>query len=175
MNTIEQGEWSYAPDITLRQTRVSDMPRLQQIFASARNFMRGSGNPNQWSDDYPSVELLQSDIESGDSYVVIYQGRVVATFVLRGGIDPTYNVIYGGAWLNDMPYGTIHRIASGGELKGVFAIAMSFAEQMYTSIRIDTHRDNRVMQHILEQNGFTYCGVIHCWNGDERLAFQFCR
>ena len=20
--------------------------------------------------------------------------------------------------------------------------------------------------------GFEYCGIIHCWNGDERLAFQ---
>lgn len=159
--------------VVIRRTRVEDLPRLQEIFAVARNFMKSTGNPNQWSEDYPSNELLLSDIESGDSYVVQSRGRVVATFVLRGGIDPTYNVIYDGQWVSDVPYATIHRIASSGELKGVFAVAMRYALKHYSSIRIDTHRDNRVMQQIIERHGFKYCGIIHCWNGDERLAYQF--
>ena len=44
---------------------MEDLPRLQEIFAVARNFMKSTGNPNQWSEDYPSNELLLSDIESG--------------------------------------------------------------------------------------------------------------
>lgn len=35
-----------------------------------------------------------------------------------------------------------------------------------------THRDNKPMQHVVEQNGFKYCGIIHLENGDERLAYQ---
>jgi len=117
--------------------------------------------------------LLQEDINSGDSYVVINGDRIEATFVLRGGIDPTYNVIYDGAWINDSPYATIHRIASNGEMKGVFHYATQFALQHYDSIRIDTHADNRVMRNAVLKAGFRYCGIIHCWNGTERLAYQY--
>ena len=49
---------------------------------------------------------------------------------------------------------------------------MEFAMNRYNSIRIDTHRDNTVMQRAIVKAGFTYCGIIHCWNGSERLAYQ---
>lgn len=29
------------------------------------------------------------------------------------------------------------------------------------------------MQNAIAKEGFIYCGLIHCWNGDERLAYQF--
>ena len=156
----------------IRLTTAADIPRLMQVFAIARKFMRDTGNPNQWADDYPGEAFLRSDIERGDSYVCVSEGRIVATFVLRGGIDPTYNIIYEGAWPNDNPYATIHRIASSGEVKGIFRAVMQFASQKYSTIRIDTHRDNHVMQSILSKEGFAYCGIIHCWNGDERLAYM---
>ena len=146
---------------------------MQDIFAIARKFMADTGNPNQWAETYPSYAQLLSDINSGDSYVCLVDGRIVATFVLRGGDDPTYDTIYEGAWKNDSPYATIHRIASSGEVKGIFNCAMRFALQNFSTIRIDTHRDNRVMQHMIIKAGFKYCGIIHCWNGDERLAYQY--
>jgi RimJ/RimL family protein N-acetyltransferase len=41
-----------------------------------------------------------------------------------------------------------------------------------TNIRIDTHRDNHIMQHVIQKHGFTYCGIIYLLSGDERLAYQ---
>lgn len=158
--------------LMIRHSYPEDIPALQQIFAAARRFMRETGNPHQWAESYPSAEQLIQDIASGDSHVILSQGKVVATFLLRGGNDPTYDVIYEGAWLNDAPYATIHRIASNGEVHGIFHLVMQFALQRYNTIRIDTHRDNRVMQHLILREGFQYCGIIHCWNGDERLAYQ---
>ncbi len=160
-------------NINIRQSSVEDIPRLQEIFATARRFMAETNNPNQWTEGYPSEELLRKDIESGDSYVCITDDRIVGTFVLRDGNDPTYDKIYDGAWLNDLPYATIHRIASGGETKGIMHIAMAFALKRYHTIRIDTHRDNHVMQNAIRKEGFIYCGIIHCWNGSERLAYQY--
>ncbi len=157
----------------IRHSSEADIPRLMEVFAIARRFMAETDNPNQWTEDYPSEELLRNDIESGDSYVCIMNDRIVGTFVLCGGNDPTYNTIYNGAWLNDLPYATIHRIASSGEVKGIMHHAMQFALQRYRSIRIDTHRDNKVMQSAIRKEGFTYCGIIHCWNGSERLAYQY--
>lgn len=159
--------------MTIRNATLDDIPRMREIFAIARRFMAATGNPNQWADTYPSLEQLQDDINSGDSYVCLEADRVVATFVLRGGNDPTYDVIYQGSWKNDNPYATIHRIASSGEVKGIFTHAMKFALLHYSTIRIDTHRDNKVMQKAILKAGFIYCGIIHCWNGDERLAYQY--
>lgn len=157
----------------IRKTTLADIPRLKEIFAIARQFMIENGNPNQWAANYPSVEQLTDDINRGDSFVCQENDAIVATFVLRGGDDPTYAVIYDGAWKNDNPYATIHRIASNGEAKGIFHTVMEYALQHYDTIRIDTHRDNKVMQRAIEKAGFEYCGIIHCWNGDERLAFQY--
>lgn len=163
-----------ADGVSIRHTRVEDIPRLQALFSHARSFMLETGNPSQWTAAYPSEELLRKDIGSRDSYVVEDEKQtVIATFVLRGGIDPTYDVIYEGRWLNDVPYATIHRIASDGTRKGILHLAMQFALLDYNNIRIDTHRDNQVMRNAITKEGFAYCGIIHCWNGDERVAYQF--
>ena len=163
-----------ADGVSIRQTRVEDIPRLQALFSHARSFMLETGNPSQWTAAYPSEELLRKDIGSRDSYVVEDEKQtVIATFVLRCGIDPTYDVIYEGRWLNDAPYATIHRIASDGTRKGILHLVMQFAQLDYNNIRIDTHRDNQVMRNAIAKEGFVYCGIIHCWNGDERVAYQF--
>lgn len=161
--------------MTIRKSTISDIPRLHEIFAVARQFMKATGNPNQWAEDYPSEEQLRKDINRGVSYVIIEKERVVATFVLICGNDPTYDIIYEGAWKNDNPYATIHRIANGGEIRGVFDMAVNYALTQYSNLRIDTHRDNKVMRHCIEKAGFEYCGIIHCWNGDERVAYAYAR
>jgi RimJ/RimL family protein N-acetyltransferase len=38
-------------------------------------------------------------------------------------------------------------------------------------LRIDTHEDNKRMQHILAKNGFVYCGIV-LQNGSDRLAYE---
>lgn len=163
-------------NVIIRKTAKEDLPRLLEVFATARSFMARTGNPHQWAEDYPSEALLNDDISKGDSYVVIHDGRIVGTFVLRLGIDPTYKVIYEGNWIDDGPYATIHRIASSGEIGGIFRRTVEFAQHEcgYGSIRIDTHKDNKVMQAAIEREGFVYCGIIRCWNGSERMAFQRC-
>ena len=49
---------------------------------------------------------------------------------------------------------------------------MDFCFSHDTNIRIDTHRDNKIMQHNILKHGFTYCGIIYLTSGDERLAYQ---
>ena len=87
--------------------------------------------------------------------------------------EPTYSKIYDGEWLDDtLPYHVIHRIASNPEAHGIFSTIMDFCFSHDSNIRIDTHKDNRIMQHNIEKHGFTYCGIIYLVNGDERLAYQ---
>ena len=156
-------------DWAIRQATLADLPHLLGIFAMARKYMAEHGNPTQWTDGYPSEPLVSDDIASGDCYVCVRANKIVATFVLREGVDPTYEVIEEGAWPNDDPYATIHRIASNGEVKGVVSLAIKFALQHHDTLRLDTHRDNIVMQRAIEKEGFEYCGVIHC-AGHKRQA-----
>ena len=101
------------------------------------------------------------------------EGRVEAVFSLIYGEDPTYRKIYEGKWLNDKPYATIHRIASMGHIKGVSSKCIEFSIKKYGNIRVDTHEDNKIMQRVLEKNGFCKCGIIYVANGTSRLAYQY--
>ena len=70
------------------------------------------------------------------------------------------------------PYHVVHRIASYPDAHGIFSSIMDFCFSHDTNIRIDTHRDNKIMQHNILKHGFTYCGIIYLLSGDERLAYQ---
>jgi len=156
----------------IRHSTTNDIPSLLEIAEEARQTMRESGNLKQWTDGYPSVEAFGQDIRQGVSYVVEQEGRVVATFALIPGPDVTYAKIYEGQWLNDETYYVIHRIASRRGVKGILRTVLDFAFQLTENIRIDTHRDNAIMQHLLLKYGFQYCGIIYLLSGDERLAYH---
>ncbi|HHV84340.1 MAG TPA: GNAT family N-acetyltransferase [Petrimonas sp.] len=157
----------------IRPARHADLPRLMQIYETARRFMQQTGNAGQWVDGYPKEELIVHDIEQGHSYVCLDENNgITGTFYYIFGEEPTYLNIYEGSWLNDEPYGVIHRIASSGKQKGVAETCIRWCLEECKNIRIDTHRDNKVMQNILQKLGFTRCGIIYLENGAERLAYQ---
>lgn len=133
--------------------------------------MRLTGNPNQWKDSRPDPELLKEDIDIGQLYVLEEAGVLHGVFALIPGEDPTYSYIEG-SWLNNEPYAAIHRIASAGLRKGVFADCVGWCGTLYENLRIDTHHDNKIMQHLLEKHGFIRCGIIYLKNGEPRIAYQ---
>jgi len=156
----------------IRKATFNDLEAMQAIFAHARKMMKESGNPTQWKDNRPPLFLIERDLNNNTSYVIENDGKIIATFSFTIGVEPTYVVIKDGKWLNDRPYGTIHRIASDNSVKGIFDYVMNFLKQFDIDIRIDTHKDNKVMLHVLEKNDFKYCGIITIDDGTDRLAFQ---
>ena len=135
--------------------------------------MHENGNPNQWTDGYPSEDTILTDIARNGGFVMEDNGTIVAYFAFLPSPEPTYNMIVGGTWLDkELPYHVIHRIASYPEVHGVFSGIISWCLEREHNLRIDTHRDNRIMQHCILKAGFQYCGIIHLANGDERLAYQ---
>ncbi len=158
----------------IRKTTEKDLPSLLALYEKARVMMRESGNPTQWI-TYPEESLLRSDIENGIGYAVVSEGAIIATFVFFAGAEKDYAEI-DGAWLNDEPYGVIHRIASDGVHGGAVTAATEYASRVVNNIRIDTHPDNKVMQHVLEKNGYVRCGnitIVDDWsNASPRIAYQ---
>lgn len=159
--------------ITIRRAQTADLPRLQEIFETARDFMARTGNPNQWKTGGPNRERLEEDIALQQLYVMEDEtGALHAFFMFSLAGDPCYDVIEEGAWKSKEPYGVIHRVAGDGQLHGVLARAVDFALQQTRHLRIDTHRDNKVMQGAIVKNGFSYCGIIHLEDGAPRLAYE---
>ena len=84
-------------------------------------------------------------------------------------------MIKDGAWLNDRPYGVVHRVACASRGRGLASHCLNWCFEQWGNIRIDTHRNNIPMQKMLEKNGFSRCGIIFVEAGPERIAFQKCR
>lgn len=156
----------------IRKTTPADISAIDEIYKSAKEFMRKSGNKNQWNGDYPNAESAVSDMKSGIGYVCEDEGEVVAVFAFAIDNEPTYDKIYDGKWLSDSPYAYIHRIAVKKHGMGIVDFCFSECFKMHPNLKIDTHRDNIPMQKVLLRNGFRHCGIIYLENGDERLAFQ---
>ncbi len=151
----------------------SDLEQILEIYAHARKAMKESGNPTQWGDNFPPQELLEEDIDSNRLFVCVVNGQLEAVFAFILGPDPTYAKIEDGHWLNDtLPYGTIHRLASAGHRKGIATDVITWCLEHCESLRADTHEDNKIMQHLLEKNGFTRCGIITTDDGTPRIAYQ---
>ena len=157
----------------VREATPTDVAEIMKVMDAAKKIMRQSGNMHQWGDGYPSEAVILSDMEKDGGFVVEYDGKLVGYFAFLPSPEPTYARIYEGEWLDDtQPYHVVHRIASYPDAHGIFSSIMDFCFSRDSNIRIDTHRDNTIMQHNIAKHGFTYCGIIYLASGDERLAFQ---
>jgi GNAT superfamily N-acetyltransferase len=144
-----------------------------EAYDYGRAYMRSEGNTIQWVNGYPSEELIRREIADGHSFVCTdEQDEVLGTFCLIIGEDPTYLRIDDGAWLNDEPYGVIHRLATNGHRRGIGKACFEWCAQRCANLRADTHQDNPTMQHILEREGFQRCGIIYVADGTPRIAYQ---
>lgn len=157
----------------IRKTTMEDLDTALELYARARQFMKEHGNPTQWGDNHPPREQVIDDIQTGQSYLCTEDGQALGIFFFSLEPEPDYARIWEGAWLNDRPYGVMHRVACPGIRKGAATFCVNWCfKESGGNLRIDTHRDNIPMQNMLKKNNFTYCGIIHIRNGEERIAFQ---
>lgn len=157
----------------IRHATAAELPRIRDIYDEARQFMANAGNPTQWTGGYPQDSVIAGDLERNHLYVCTCDDEILGVFCFFRDIEPDYLEIFDGAWLQDGPYGVVHRIAAARGSKGVGAACLDFAFQQWPNLRIDTHRDNLPMQKLLAKCGFQYCGIIYLTkDGSQRLAYQ---
>lgn len=157
----------------VRKTAWADLEAVLAVYACARERMKRNGNPTQWGDRWPPRQVVEGDIENGTGYVVVEEGTVLGAFALLPGPEPSYQEITGGQWREDGPYSVIHRLAAGEGAAGVFACCLDYCERHAPNLRMDTHRDNSIMRHLLEKHGYEACGTLLCpVDGTERIAYQ---
>lgn len=157
--------------LEIRRAVMDELSEIQAVYEYARNFMAQTGNPNQWGKTNPTEAVVVGHIEKGHLYVMEQDGGIVGVFAFIPGVDPTYGSIEG-SWHSDEPYSTIHCVASNGKVKGMFAKVVEYCEKHSRHLRIDTYKDNLIMQRAIEKQGFSYCGIIYLANGSPRMAYD---
>lgn len=156
----------------IRLAVIEDLPTILNIYEYARSFMKKNGNATQWNDNFPPEDLLKKDIECGQLYVYEEENIIHGVFAFIIGKDETYEHIENGKWLSNSLYGTIHRVASDGKMKGLLNKIICYCKKQINHLRIDTHSNNKIMQHIILKNGFIKCGTIYVEDGSPRIAFE---
>ncbi len=157
----------------VRLGTLGDTEKVAKIYEVAKDFMKANNNASQWRPNYPLAIDFEEDIENGRGYVIEDdEGEVVAGFALIIGEEPTYLDIEDGTWIDPTEYGTIHRLASLPEAKGVFDTCLKFCLEKIKHLRADTHIDNKIMIHLLESRGFKRCGIITVINNTKREAYE---
>ena len=154
--------------------QLEDIDQIMLIIEQAKDIMRKNGNQTQWINGYPSREIIEADIRRQHAFVCLVDMEIAGYFCFIAGSDPepNYKVIEGGDWLNNAPYGVIHRLASSGTARGIAKKAFDFAFSRINTVRVDTNHDNIPMQNFLKNSGFSYCGIIYVNDGTPRDAFQ---
>ncbi len=169
------------PATYLRQATNQDLPEIKKIIEDAKAYLKEQGI-DQWQDGYPSSEDLETDVKFGITYVLIIDNKIAATAALHQGLDESYLKIDDGEWLNGVHgrYTAIHRIAMSTDFRG-----QHLSEKMmtglvtissvlgYKDVRIDTHPDNKGMQHVITTNGFEKRGIIHMEETEQKATPRY--
>lgn len=134
---------------------------------------------DQWQDGYPNEAVVMKDIQLGQCYLLILDNRVRGVMTVMTTPDPNYSHLDNGQWRYDEPYGTIHRIAINKDFpsEGLSQKMLSEAERIAQEagcqvMRIDTHKDNLGMKHILMKQGYEVIGDLTLPDGGKRLALD---
>ncbi len=161
---------------TLELAKPEEAAVCYGIIEDGRVFQQEQGFV-QWTEEYPNLETLRSDIMCGKGYAVKVDGAVAGYLCIDFDGEPAYDTI-DGAWRTKGPYAVVHRMAFARRFQGTGLSGAAFEligrlcrSKGVRSIRINTAPPNLRMQHVLEKNGFVRCGVI-IFQGSEKIAYD---
>lgn len=158
------------------QAGPADVDAALEIIESGRRHLRDQGI-DQWQDGYPDRAALERDAACGKGYLIRSGGETLGYLCVDFDGEPVYDGLIG-RWGTGEPYVVVHRLAFSAAARGrglsgaVFALVEEMSRRRGVfSFRIDTHEDNRKMQHILEKSGFARRGTVFYGTG-RRVAFD---
>ena len=152
----------------------NEVDAIMQVIEEAKKCLADAGS-TQWQNGYPNTDTIIDDIISGQAYVALEEGELLAYAAVTKSPEKAYEAIYDGNWEGkETEYLVFHRIAVASDVQGQ-GVAQTFLEGLiegfdYLDFRSDTHDQNKVMQHIFEKLGFKQVGKVPV--DGERLAYQ---
>lgn len=159
----------------IEKATLGELSEILVVIESARAFLKAQGIAQWQASAYPAVSDITRDIEKGIAYVLKVDGQVAVYAAIMTGYDRAYDKIKGDWLQGGHDYVTIHRLAVSTQFRGQSLGQKFFTDTFealahYRDFRVDTHPDNKIMQHILGKLGFEKCGIV-MFEG-ERWAYQ---
>ena len=72
-----------------RKSTKSDITKIMDIVKQAQAYFKEQ-NIDQWQNNYPNEEVINNDIENGESYVMLENGNIIATTVISFTKETSY-------------------------------------------------------------------------------------
>lgn len=145
----------------------SQIKDLQEIFklTQACSLDMQSQGIQQWDDTYPTIKLLEQDINSAAMFSLFESDELLGVIVMDDTQSSQYESI---EWkLLKEPILVVHRLAVAPQHqgKGLGLQLMQYAEEMgkssgYQSIRLDAYKDNPKLQQFYLARGYIAAGEI---------------
>ncbi len=151
-------------DLIIRPARPQELEDIWQLVRRAVAHMNALGNP-QWGEDYPTRDFYAGDLDRGELYAALADGRLAGVACINTAESPEYDPL---PWTTSRPAVVIHRMAIDPDVQrqGVGSALFAFARQQaaergIAAMRIDTYSLNHRMQALIAKQGYTKVGEIH--------------
>lgn len=155
----------------LRTAAPEDLGKIMELIDQAKAFLKRNG-VDQWQNGYPDQTCIEEDI-----HLCILDHDIAGYVCIDFEGEPAYDTL-DGKWLSIQPYVAVHRLALDASVRGRGLASQVFEEterlarsREIHSFKVDTDNDNQIMKHLLEKNGFQFCGTI-CFDNSEKIAFE---
>ena len=166
----------------IKQATMNDLDQIIEILRDGRDQLASQGI-DQWQGDYPNVEHVQEDINNGFAYLVQSDDdETVGALSIVEAPDHSYDELHGDWLIDTDKYVVIHRVAihsnhaGKGYASALFTNVIDYIKahrQDIKTIRIDTHEDNKIMQHLITKNGFTKVGELHVVYRPQEISYVY--
>lgn len=166
----------------LRKATMEDYDQIMDILRDGSSQLAEQGI-DQWQGDYPNADVVKKDIENG--WGVIAQSddeQTVGYVAVVDGPDESYAKMKG-KWLIDTDkYVVLHRVAVHSKHTGhgyaskLFVAVIDYIKEHrkeIETIRIDTHIDNKVMQHLITKHGFKKVGEVYGYYRPDEVLYVY--
>ena len=161
-----------------RLAKEIDREKIEKIYEDGSLKLKSLGI-NQWQgNEKPNLNNFSNLNENDIIYVLEDKEIIVSTLIIYDK-DEDYENNLVGTWNSPKPYVALHRIAtlSGARKKGYGRKIIEFAENYarennFKSVRIDTHRENKSMQNLLNSMEYNYVGIVYLGGKRERFAYE---
>lgn len=161
-----------------RLAKEIDREKIEKIYEDGSLKLKSLGI-NQWQGkEKPNLNDFTNLEDNKIIYVLEDEKEIVSTLIIYDHDDDYENNLHG-KWNSPKPYLALHRIATlnsqtkKGYGRKIIEFAESYArENNFKSVRIDTHRENKSMQSLLNSLGYSYVGIVYLGGTRERFAYE---
>lgn len=155
------------------------MPELELCYGfieDGKMYQREQGFV-QWTETYPDIHTIRRDIEKGEGYIFLDGEEPFGYICISFEREPAYDGLKG-SWHSAKPYAVLNRLAISSEHRGRGLSAEAFKlvsehckKHGISYIRTNTSPQNKLMQHLFEKSGMSYCGVLD-FRGGEKVCYD---